>query len=111
MTIWIDAQLPPQLASWLNSAFGLQARPVRDLGLREAEDEPIFMAARQEGVVVMTKDSDFELLLSRFGPPPQVIWITCGNTSNHRLREILTGSLPDALRLLEAGEPIVEITG
>jgi predicted nuclease of predicted toxin-antitoxin system len=38
----------------------------------------------------MTKDSDFVALLDRFGPPPQVIWITCGNTSNARLKEILT---------------------
>ncbi len=104
MKLWIDAQLPPQLAAWLAATFGLDARPVRDLGLRDAEDEPIFQAARREGAVIMTKDADFEVLLSRFGPPPQVVWITCGNTANLRLREVLSRSLPEAIRLLEAGD-------
>jgi len=111
MKLWIDAQLPPQLAPWLNTTFGLDSHAVRDVGLRDAEDEPIFMAAKRAVAVVMSKDADFEILLNRFGPPPQIIWITCGNTTNERLREILSRSLADALRLIEAGEPIVEIAG
>lgn len=57
----------------------------------------------------MTKDSDFVRLLDRFGPPPRVIWITCGNTSNDNLRKILERSLPTALEILGAGEPLIEI--
>jgi Uncharacterized protein conserved in bacteria len=53
----------------------------------------------------MSKDSDFLVLLDRFGPPPQILWITCGNTSNARLKEVLTVSLPKALDLLRLGEP------
>jgi predicted nuclease of predicted toxin-antitoxin system len=111
MNLWIDAQLPPQLAPWLITTFALDSRAVRDLGLRDAEDEPIFMAAKRANAVVMTKDADFMLLLNRLGPPPQIIWITCGNTTNAKLREILAKSLPDALALIQAGEPIVEIAG
>ena len=59
MTIWIDAQLSPQLAPWISDKFGVQAHAVRDLGLRQAEDRIIFLAARKQNVVVMTKDSDF----------------------------------------------------
>lgn len=58
----------------------------------------------------MTKDSDFVVLLERFGPPPQVLWLTCGNTSNVRLKEILTSTLPNALGLLNSGEKLVEIS-
>ncbi len=47
----------------------------------------------------MTKDSDFVLLLDRLGAPPQVIWITCGNTSNARLKEILANNLPKGLEV------------
>ena len=57
----------------------------------------------------MTKDRDFVDLLHRHGPPPQVIWIRCGNTSNARLREILIATLKDAFDLLGAGEPLIEI--
>jgi predicted nuclease of predicted toxin-antitoxin system len=59
----------------------------------------------------MTKDRDFVELVERYGSPPQVIWLTCGNTSNARLKEILTVTLPDALELLRSGERLVEITG
>jgi predicted nuclease of predicted toxin-antitoxin system len=50
-------------------------------------------------------------LLERLGPPPQVIWLTCGNTSNANLQSILTVTLPKAIALLQAGEKLVEITG
>jgi len=58
----------------------------------------------------MTKDSDFLVLLDRVGPPPQILWITCGNTSNVRLKEVLKASLPRALDLLRQGERLVEIS-
>ncbi len=82
---------------------------MRDLGLRDATDRAIFSAAADAGVVVLTKDSDFMYLVQQFGPPPHVIWITCGNTSNARLQDILFKTLPDALKLIEEGERLVEI--
>lgn len=109
MTIWIDAQLAPAIAAWISRKFAINAVAVRDLGLRDAEDEEIFLAAKSANAVVMTKDSDFLLLLDKFGIPPQIIWLTCGNTSNTRLKEILTLTLESASELLNKGEAIVEI--
>jgi predicted nuclease of predicted toxin-antitoxin system len=57
----------------------------------------------------MTEDSDFAEMVRRLGSPPQVLWVTCGNTSNARLRDILTRVLPAALELLARGESLVEI--
>jgi predicted nuclease of predicted toxin-antitoxin system len=108
-TIWIDAQMSPAIAAWIRGNFAVNAVPVRDLGLRDATDEEIFSAAKRAKAVVMTKDSDFVLLLDRFGPPPQVIWVRCGNTSNTRLKEILVRTLPKALELLGSGERLIEI--
>jgi predicted nuclease of predicted toxin-antitoxin system len=108
--LWIDAQLSPALARWLSDTFDVTAHAVRDLGLREAKDLPIFHAAREVGAVIMSKDSDFVLLLERLGPPPQILWVTCGNTSNARLREVLRKSFPEARARLEQGEPLVEIS-
>ena len=48
-------------------------------------------------------------MLAVHGPPPKIIWLTCGNTSNARMQEILATSLPGALAMLEAGEELVEI--
>lgn len=89
MKFWLDAQLPPALCPWLESEFGVEVVAVRDLGLLEADDPEIFMAARQDADVVMTKDSDFVELLSRLGPPPKIMWVTAGNTSNRHLKTVL----------------------
>lgn len=101
MKIWIDAQLPPTLANWLTVTFGLEATALRDLALRDAQDMEIFTAARVESAAIMTKDSDFIDLVCRLGSPPQILWLTCGNVTNHNLRQLLTATLPDALERLQ----------
>ncbi len=98
----------PAIAVWINQNFAVNAVAVRDLNLRDSEDEEIFLAAKKANAIVMTKDRDF-LLLDRFGTPPPIIWLTCGNTSNVRLKEILVSTLETAIELLENGEEIVEI--
>jgi len=77
--------------------------------LRDAEDREIFLEARKQSAIVMSKDSDFISLQNELGAPPKIIWITCGNTSNARLKEILTATLSEALKLLDAGEDLVEV--
>ena len=110
MILWIDAQLSPALAHWLSETFGVTAHAVRDLGLRDAKDLPIFHAAREAGAVLMSKDSDFVLLLERLGSPPQILWVTCGNTSNARMQDVLRKSFSEARARLEQGETLVEIS-
>lgn len=111
MTIWIDAQLSPAIAVWISQNFQVSAIALRDLGLRDANDKEIFFKARNTAAIVMTKDSDFVQLLESYGPPPQIIFLTCGNTSNARLKQILTLTLSQAVALLHTGEALVEITG
>jgi len=110
MLFWIDAQISPQLAPWLAARFSIEVKAVRDVGLRDAEDPEIFEAARRAGAIVLTKDKDFVELVRRLGVPPQVLWLTCGNTTNRRLQEILTANGPQAIALLAQGEALVEIT-
>jgi predicted nuclease of predicted toxin-antitoxin system len=111
MTLWLDAQLSPRLAYWLGDTFQVVARAVRDVGLRDADDDTIYQEAAKAGAVVITKDRDFIDLQLRLGPPPPIIWLTCGNTSEDRLRQIFTKHFAVTRRLLEAGDPLVEITG
>ncbi len=68
MKIWIDAQMSPAIAAWINQHYEVEAIAVRELGLREAEDRDIFFAAKREAAVVMTKDSDFLVLLGATWP-------------------------------------------
>lgn len=39
MKVWIDAQLSPAIARWLQETHGVDARALRDLGLRDSERE------------------------------------------------------------------------
>jgi predicted nuclease of predicted toxin-antitoxin system len=109
--IWLDIHLSPATGRWLASTFGVECRAMRDLGMQRLADEAVFQAARKAGATVMTKDEDFINLLERLGPPPRVIWLTFGNTSNSRLCEILAKAMPPAISLLDGGEPFVEIGG
>jgi predicted nuclease of predicted toxin-antitoxin system len=110
VTVWVDEQLPPQLAAWLSSEFEVSAIAVRALGLQAAADAEIFFAARQAGAVVITKDQDFVRLLQSHGPPPRILWVTCGNTSTVRLQQVFARSFGAALNLLAKGEALIEIS-
>ena len=111
MIYWIDAQLPPQLASWLSQTFNVEAYALRDQHLRDAEDEQIFQSARHQGIVIISKDSDFVEMVLRLGVPPQLLWVTCGNVTNRRLQNLLTQVFPQAQKLLASDEGVVEIAG
>jgi len=108
--IWVDAQLSPLIAQWLSSTYSIEAVAVRDLRLRDARDRDIFLSAREAKAIILTKDRDMADLAIQLGSPPQILWITCGNTSNTKLKTILTKAWPVAERLLKAGEQIVEIS-
>jgi predicted nuclease of predicted toxin-antitoxin system len=106
---WIDAQLPPLLASWLNETFDVEAYALRDLQLRDAEDLEIFQAARQVNAIIISKDNDFVELVLRKETPPQLLWLTCGNVTNKRLQALFVQLFPRAKELLAKGEAVVEI--
>jgi predicted nuclease of predicted toxin-antitoxin system len=107
--IWIDAQLSPAIATWLATILELPACSLREVGLRDADDALIFQRARLAEAIILSKDADFLLLLDRHGPPPRVIWLTCGNTTNAHLREVIQGHAADLRRWLTETTPLIEI--
>ena len=88
MKIWLDAQLSPGLGGWISRHFDLDASHIRDHDLLGSEDSEIFEAARSANAVFMTKGRDFVNLVSRHGPPPQVIWVRllCNDAFGHFTR-------------------------
>ena len=107
-TLWLDAQLPPQTAAWLRDERRVDAKALRELGLRDAGDREIFDAAQANNVILLSKDADFVELVSRLGAPPKLIWLTCGNVSNEALQKLLTQRLDAALEVLRIDD-IVEL--
>ena len=110
MIIWSTPNCHPP-SPWLKDHFNVEAFSVRYLEMVRAKDRDIFSAAREAAdVVVLTKDSDFVLLQERLGPPPAIMWVRCGNTSNAYLKRVLQRTFNEARRLIEAGEVLIEFT-
>lgn len=63
MKVLIDANLSPKVAEGLQEA-GFEAVHVADVDLLTAQDDEIFDFAVDEGLVVVTADSDFGMLLA-----------------------------------------------
>jgi predicted nuclease of predicted toxin-antitoxin system len=108
MQFLIDAQLPPTLAHWITSQ-GHQAAAVRDLGLRDSPDSAIWNHARSADAIIVTKDEDFAQLAAVRPPPPRVLWIRLGNTTNANLVKVLEANWPDLIAHFESGAPVVEV--
>jgi predicted nuclease of predicted toxin-antitoxin system len=56
---WIDANLPPQLAVWLNEKFSVQAYSLKELKLLQTADKEIYNLASKNNIIIFTKDEDF----------------------------------------------------
>lgn len=109
MIVWLDAQIPPTLAGWLNEHFDIEVHALRDLGLRDATDQVIFECAAKIDAVLVSKDADFVELVTRLGPPPKLLWVTCGNVTNARLRAVFSSVFEAACEALQQGAAVVEI--
>ena len=54
--IWLDAHLSPRVAGWIHESLGHEATAVRDLGLRDSDDQEIFDRGREANATLLTKD-------------------------------------------------------
>ena len=72
--------------------------------LETATDEKIWLFAKENNFVIVTKDSDFEELSIIKGTPPQIIWIKIGNADNKTVIDILTNNKDEIHNLLTHSE-------
>lgn len=108
MRFVIDAQLPPALARLL-SEHGHLAEHVMDVGLRDADDSPIWNYALTVSAVIITKDEDFPHRLSQSKIGPAIVWIRIGNTSRKALLAWFEPLIPQIESLVLNGEKLIEI--
>ena len=66
-----------------------QSTHIHLLGFDQADDEEVWVYARREGFLIVTKDADFSDLCLLFGFPPKVIWIRRGNCETKEIEAIL----------------------
>ena len=53
-------------------------------------DREIWEYARDQSLVIVTKDEDFQRLSVLYGAPPKVIWVRLGNCSTAGIIRLLT---------------------
>jgi predicted nuclease of predicted toxin-antitoxin system len=108
MRFLIDAQMPPALARLLE-AHGHIAEHVADIGLRHAEDSPIWAYALTQQAIIITKDEDFPQRLRQAKSSPVIVWLRIGNTSRRALLEWFEPLLPQIESLISQGDRLIEI--
>ena len=108
MKFLVDANLPPGLAFWL-SKQGHEASHVGDQPGLTADDRTIFAYARQNGMVIVTKDEDFAVLVTLLTDPPPVVWLRLGHATNAALCNWLEPLLAEIVQRLSAGEILIEV--
>ncbi len=78
MKLLLDQNLSYRLLDKLEPVYpgSTQAYTV---GLDQTDDLAIWHYAKEQGFVIVTKDSDFHELGLLYGHPPKVVWLKCGN--------------------------------
>lgn len=88
MKLLFDANVSHKLVRDLASEYPGSTH-VRDVGLRSAEDLQIWDHARTQGLVIVSKDTDFRERSYVEGFPPKVIWLDVGNAGTAAIAALL----------------------
>jgi len=89
MKLLIDQNLSYRLITSLKDLF-TEIIHIKELSLEKASDEDIWKYAKENGFVIVTKDSDFNDLAVLRGFPPKIIWMQKGNCSTDDIIRLLT---------------------
>ena len=113
LEFWIDVNLPPMMADWINKDFGISAKSFKELNFKTEKDITVFTIAskRFNTIVITTKDVDFKNLSEEVSLHPKILYLNVGNISNKILKEIVYKSLKEVIRIFsETDEFLIEIT-
>ncbi|MDE0098305.1 MAG: DUF5615 family PIN-like protein [Truepera sp.] len=96
MKLLFDENLSPRLVAGLSDVFPGSVH-VRDVGLSRATDAAIWGYARDHGLTIVSKDSDFHQVSFLRGPPPKVVWIRRSNCTTADIGALLRSSRTEIL--------------
>ena len=100
MKFLVEAQLLRRLALWLQQR-GHDVIHTLDLAQQNRTPNPFLLArANQDGRVLVTKDTDFEITHELGQGPPKLLLITTGNIHNDELLALFARHEDTLVRLL-----------
>lgn len=103
--IWLDTNLSPAIAKWMNEYMGVSVKSSYSLSLHYLDDMAIYQKAKEHGkVIIISKDADFPELITRLGAPPKLINIKIGNCDNQTLWGYIKPGIKEAITLLTSSD-------
>src|ERR1700730_11186695 len=96
MKLLFDQNLSHRLVGLLGVDFP-GSQHVRDAGLATATDPAVWAYAAAQGLVIVSKDSDFQHRALLLGHPPKVVWVRLGNCSTSAVAALLRSRHADLL--------------
>ena len=96
MKYLIDANLPRYFSLWASEAY----KHVVDINDR-LKDSEIWDYARELGLTIVTKDTDFSDMMLMNEPPPRVIHIKLGNIKMREFHRELSRTWPEICAISE----------
>ena len=88
MKLLLDENLSRRIVPFLQHEFPGTSQ-VTLLGLESASDQDIWLRAKKDGYVVVTRDADFQELSLVWGAPPQVIRLRTPNLNRTAVLKML----------------------
>ncbi len=88
MKLLLDENLSRRIVPFLQTVFPGSTQ-IALLGLEAASDSVIWQYAKDNGYVIVSRDSDFQERSLVAGHPPQVIWLKIPNRSKTVVLNIL----------------------
>lgn len=101
MKLLLDENLSRRLVPFLQHDFPGSSQVVL-LGMESASDKEVWLRARADGYVVVTRDADFQELSLVWGSPPQVIRLRTPNQTRAAVLKLLLDNKASILEALEA---------
>lgn len=94
MKLLLDENLSPRLVASITDLYSGSTH-VEDCGLLAGRDEDLWRFALENGLAIVTKDSDFSERSVLDGCPPKVIWLRVGNCKSAHARLALRSSFKE----------------
>ncbi len=88
MKLLFDENLSPRLPNRLSDLFP-NSFHVRDVGMKATIDPIVWDYAKDNHLMIVSKDSDMHDLSLVLGNPPKVIWLRLGNCSILQVENVL----------------------
>jgi len=100
MKLLLDENLSRRIIPFIQEAYP-ESTQIALLDMERSDDQTVWDYAKENGFVIVTRDSDFIDLSALRGQPPKVIWLRTGNQTKAAVIHVLLKSKEEIERALE----------